>query len=1145
VLKLLVRVASAWTPGQPGDRAPGCTCQTPFGHHIRTIFRYQDMIDYGLIQRESRRMAASMDSSMRSGQAPLRPMVRPEPLQLSFAQQRLWFVQKLEGPSPTYNIPLVWRLAGTLDGESLRLAIADLVGRHESLRTVFPEIDGSPYQLILAADQALPTLAVVEVEQDGLQAAVENAVSHVFELESELPIRAWLFALERDLHVLVLVLHHIAGDGWSVKPLVHDLSEAYAARCLGFAPAFPPLPVQYADYALWQRAQLAEGNGGDSVLSKQAGFWKKALASLPEEIELPADRPRPVVPSYRGGSVRFEVDAGLHERLQALGRMCRVTLFMLVHAAVAALLTRLGAGYDIPLGVPLAGRAEEALDDLVGFFVNTLVLRVDTSGDPTFRELLTRVRRADLAAFAHRDMPFEWVVEIINPVRSESRNPLFQVMLAAEIDDASALSLPGLQAVTQATDPGNAQFDLAFTYKERLAVHDEPAGMTWLIEYAADLFDEATVRALGRRLVRLLEVVTADPDVTVGRLDILLPEERDLILGQWNDTAEKAAAATLPDLFDQCQMRAPDAVGVVCGARILTYRELGRQANRLARYLVSRGVGPEQIVAIALPRTELMIVALMAVLKAGGAYLPIDAQYPPRRIEYMLSDANPALLLSDTSTLDQLAVSSLPCVALDQDATTTALRSLPDGALTDAGRTAALLPGHPAYVIYTSGSTGAPKGVTITHAGITNLSLTYRAGSKLFSDLRSFDASDRLRFAHTSSWSFDASWDIFLWMIDGHEIHIIPDDTRGDAFALAAEIRRTGINCLDLTPSHAENLVAAGLLESIESTRLLMILGGEEISPALWTRLRTNTRITAYNTYGPTECTVDAVSCALNRDDTEPPIGRPIANARAYVLDACLRLVPPGVTGELYIAGAGLARGYLRRPVLTAERFVACPFGGQGERMYRTGDLVKWRRDGSLHFAGRADDQVKLHGFRIELGEIEAVLTQHQLVARAVVTVRENLPGDKRLVAYVVAARGAALDSAVLRAHAAASLPGHMVPSAFVLMDALPQAPSGKADRLALPAPEYGSLTSGRPAGSAREELICRLFAEALGIPWVGVDDNFFELGGHSLLATQLIARIQSEFGVNITLRDLLRRPTPSAIDTHLSSLDDVTSKNR
>jgi amino acid adenylation domain-containing protein len=866
------------------------------------------------------------------------------------------------------------------------------------------------------------------------------------------------------------------------------------------------------------------GEGSGSELVRQEEFWKVTLAGLPEDLALPTDRVRPPVSSGRGGSVRLEVDAGIAGRLSELGRSCGATVFMVLHAGVAALLTRLGAGTDIPLGAPVAGRADEMLDELVGFFVNTLVLRVDTSGDPTFRELLGRVRESDLAAYSHQEVPFERVVEIVNPARSASRHPLFQIMISFEDPGAEDLALRGVQARIADADIATAKFDLVFRFRGRQGQDIGQDSLVVIIEYAADLFDEVTAKTLSGRLVRLLGAVAADPDVRLGRVEILAVAERKQILCGWNDTAVPVPAATLPELFEAQVARSPDAVAVVCGDRELTYQELDTRANQLARLLISEGVGPEQIVAFMLPRSVDMVIAVFAILAAGAAYLPISADYPTERIRFVLHDANPCIVLTSRSIASRVPEADDRLVIIEELQT----ENCDASPISDAERTIALRAQHPAYVIYTSGSTGTPKGVVMPGAPLVNL-LSYHASA--------IPIAPEARVAQFAAIGFDvAAQEILSTLYGGGCVLIAGDDTRRDPHAFARWLESYRVTRL-----HMPNLVLQAICEAANELNLAIpelleiVQAGEALvlSSHLATFQSLSDNRALYNHYGPTETHLaTAYTLVENVSDwpSRAPIGRPIDNARVFVLDAGLQPVPIGVAGELYIAGAGLARGYLARPALTADRFVACPFGHPGERMYRTGDMARWMSNGNLEFVGRADDQVKVRGFRIELGEVQTILSRHLLVEHVVVVVREDMPGDRRIVAYVVLADGGAAEVGALRAFTAGKLPEYMVPSAFVCIDEIPLTLNGKLDRGALPAPNYLTAASDRGPSSPHEKLLSTLFAEVLGVQRVGLDDSFFDLGGHSLLASRLINRIRLALAWDLQMEDFFSYPTISGL---------------
>ncbi|MGV4989156.1 amino acid adenylation domain-containing protein, partial [Streptomyces sp. NRAIS4] len=1068
-------------------------------------------------------LAARLDGADRD-----RPVLtlreRPVPVPLSFAQRRLWFLHRMQGPDATYNIPLAVRLNGRLDPEALERALGDVVARHESLRTVFPEVDGEPCQRVLDAAAARPGLHTAVVGRAELPDRLAEAAQYAFDLAAEPPLRAELFALGPTEHVLLIVIHHIAADGWSIAPLGRDLATAYAARRLGEEPGWAPLPVQYADFSLWQRELLGAETGPDSLPARQLAYWTRALADLPDELRLPCDRPRPPVASHKGAQVVFDIDAELHTELAALARRSRTSLFMVLHAGLSALLFRLGAGDDIPIGSPVAGRTDQALDDLVGFFVNTVVLRTDTSGNPTFTQLLDRVRDAALAAYAHQDLPFEHLVEAVNPLRSPARHPLFQVMLSVDTAEAGQFALPDLETSAAPLPTATAKFDLDVSAREQRSESGECAGLDCAIEYATDLFDHATVQDLAARWVRLLKAAVQDPDRPIGRIDVLSTDERRVLLAATDRVVPaQTAADTLPELFRTQARTTPDSFAVVADDATLTYAELDSRANRLAHALTARGVTVEDVVAVALPRSADLIVTILAVLKAGAAYLPLDPAYPAARIAAMVEDARPVLLLTDLPTAAANGLDpGVPRLLLDAPETAETLKTLPD-----ADPVTGLLPDHPAYVIYTSGSTGVPKGVVARHTSVADMAVQY--GQQVFAPAADRAGGRRLRVALTASVSFDASWAQLAALMNGHELHVVDAATWADADRFTAWLVEHRIDSVDVTPSYMRVLADRGLFTDERWRPSVAVLGGEALPDRLWEELRAVDGLVAHNMYGPTECTVDAVRARLDAAAT-PVLGQPVPGSRAYILDDALQPVPPGVTGELYVAGAGLARGYLRRPGLTAQRFIADPYGPPGTRMYRTGDLARRRPDGQLHFAGRADQQIKVRGHRIEPGEIEATLTTHPTITHAAVTTHDN-----RLVAYVVPATGAETDPAELRAFLRTCLPAFMVPAAILLLDSLPVTPNGKLDRAALPAPDFTTTAGrGRPPHTPQEHVLCDLFTEVLGVPGIGVDDDFFALGGHSLLATRLTSRIRATLGAELAVRTLFEAPTVAELAARL-----------
>ncbi|MCJ1681147.1 amino acid adenylation domain-containing protein [Streptomyces sp. APSN-46.1] len=1092
---------------------------------IRTLFQAPT------VEGLSRRIDASV-----AVRPPVVLMERPEAVPLSFAQRRLWFLQKFEN-SPAYNIPLALRLSGELDREALRAALVDVVGRHESLRTVFPEVDGVPRQLVLGAVEAGAVLgfSVSEVPAGGLGSVLAVAARRGFDLECELPLRADVFVMGPGDHVVLLVLHHIAGDGWSMGPLTRDLAQAYAARCRGEVPAWEPLLIQYADYTLWQRELLGEESDPESLLSAQIAFWKDALAGLPEQLNLPADRTRPAVASSRGAVSPFVLGAGVHRGVVGLARECGVSVFMVLQASLAALFTRLGAGTDIPLGTPIAGRTDQALDELVGFFVNTLVLRTDTSGDPTFRELLGRVREADLAAYAHQDLPFEHLVEVLNPQRSLSHHPLFQVSLALQNTPQGKFELPGLEVGAEPTSTATSRFDLFVSLWERRTVDADPDGLDGVVEFATDLFDRSTVEALVARWGRLLEELVGAPDARIGAAEVLSADERRELLGGVNDGGAVAPWVSLAASVEAQVAREPGAVAVVDGGDRLTYGELNARANRLARLLLERGVGPDSVVALALPRSLDLIVGFVAALKVGASYLPIDVDLPTGRIDFMLSDAAPEVVVV-SSACEHVLPASAERLVLDDPAVAAGLSALSAVDVTDAERGGTLTPEHGLFVLYTSGTTGTPKGV-VMRAGVYANMLVWHE--------RIVGGGVGRRVAQFTALTFDVSvQEMLSSLVAGKELWLPAEDVRR-----SGELLARWMDDNDIAELHAPTLVIEAVCEAANEHGLemralrLMSQAGEAL------RLSRNIRrffvshpqVELHNVYGPTE-TYAITAEVLTRDVDEwaaaASIGLPIPGQRVYVLDDKLLPVPAGVGGELYVADRGAARGYLNRAGLTAERFVADPYGPAGARMYRTGDLVRWRADGKLDYLGRTDHQVKVRGYRVEPGEIESALASCPGVDQAVV-ITDTDNGPARLLAYVTVADEAGLTSAGLRAYVADRLPDYMVPSAVILMDELPLTTNRKVDRRALPKPD---LTGGeqRKARSPREEILCELFAEVLGVPSAGVEDNFFDLGGHSLLATRLISRIRTVLGVELPIRTLFERPTVAGLAGELDSQGDV-----
>jgi amino acid adenylation domain-containing protein/non-ribosomal peptide synthase protein (TIGR01720 family) len=1033
-----------------------------------------------------------------SGVPPLRPIARGEAPPLSFAQQRLWFLDQLEPGSPLYNLAAAIWLDGPLDVGALERSFSEILRRHEVLRTTISASAGGPVQVIAPAMPLvlstvdLGGLAPAERETEALRLAREEA-RKPFELARGPLLRAVLLKLDAQAHLLVVAVHHIVFDGWSMSVMIRELSALYTSFSKGQLPALPELPIQYADYAGWQRGWLQ-----GQALENQLAWWRRQLEGASRALELPTDHPRPPTQSFRGATLPVRLSRELSEALEALSQREGVTPFMTLLAAFQTLLHRYSGQDDISVGSPIAGRDRAALEGLIGFFVNTLVHRTRLSGNPTFRELLGRVKEAALGAYAHQDLPFEKLVEELNPERDLSRSPLFQVRFTYRTDPLPELKLPGLAVRALELESLTSKFDLGLTLMETAD------GFTGTLEYSTDLFEAPTLARMMEHLRTLLEAIVVDPGQRLSELPLLSPEERQRVLVEWNATkAELPREACAHRLFEAQAARTPQALAVAFGEDVLTYAELDRRANRLAHHLRSLGVGPETRVGLCLERSLEVPVAMLAILKAGGAFVPLDPAYPPARLAFLLADAGIPLLVTQERLADELPTSA-QLVCLDAEAE--ALARLPDSAPASATTGESL-----AYVIYTSGSTGTPKGALLAHRGLCNTALAAASAQRFRSDSRI------LQFA---SLTFDASvWEVFSALLSGACLVLAPREELPPDVPLRTLLEKQAITAATLTPSVLAQLSEEGLpkLESIVSA-------GEALPPAVarrWSKGRT-----LLNAYGPTEVTV----CASISGQVEPEhitIGRPLPNVELYVLDGHLQPLPVGVPGELYVGGVGLARGYLGRPELTAERFVPHPFATEpGARLYRTGDRVRFLADGQVEFLGRADEQVKVRGFRIEPGEVEAALLQHPAVREVVVIAREDV-----LVAYVTG-DAQSLGSESLRAFLKERLPEHMAPSAFVHLETLPLTRNGKVDRKALPTPDARpSLTRELVAPrDTVEHTLASIWAEVLRLERVGIHDNFFELGGHSLLATQAISRIRSAFGVELPLRDLFDAPTVAAL---------------
>jgi amino acid adenylation domain-containing protein len=1059
---------------------------------------------------------------------PLRPAPRPDHIPLSHAQRRLWFLQQLERTTSRYTMPLTLRLTGRPDVQALRGALHDLIVRHEALRTVFPESGGVPRQDIVSVERI--DTARLLTTTDTTEALLPDRLAAVrqrpFDLRTDLPIRAELFTTAPDDHVLLLVMHHIAADGWSMAPLLNDLADAYRARRSGGRPERPELPVQYADYALWQRELLGEADDPGSRLAGQVAFWRKALDGLPPELALPMDPPRPAMPSHRAGAVEFTVDAMRHQGLVRLAREGHATLFMVLHAAFAALLTRLGAGTDVPLGAPIAGRTDEALDDLVGFFLNTLVLRADTSGDPSFAELLGRVREGDLAAYAHQDVPFEHLVEALNPDRSTVRTPFYQVLFALHNNSEVELGLDGLEVGFHPGDLDFVQHELMLDLYESRTPDGSPDGIIGVLKYRADLFSREAAERVAGCFGRFLAGVAADPRLAIGTVDIL-GEGRDVLL-EWGTGARRHEPfAGVVSRVRAVAERCPGAVAAADGAERVSYRELAGRAEQVSARLATFGVRPGALVGIAAVPGVDFLVALLGVMGAGCAYVPVDLA--DGRAAGVMADADIGCLLAGRDVAgDALADCPVPVLRVGTDpGGDVTPPDLPEPA-PPAGEPPA---GGPAYTIFTSGSTGRPKGAMVDQRGMLN---------HLLAKVEDLELSAGDVVVQNAPLTFDVSvWQLLAPLTVGGTVRVVSPGVAADPGALFGDVAADErVTVLEVVPSLLRATLdawdqGAVAVPDLSGLRVLVVTG-EALPADLCARWFARfPGVPLVNAYGPTECSDDVTHAMLTSSadagSGTAPIGRPVRNARLYVLDERLRLVPCGVTGELYAAGVVVGPGYRNDPARTCACFVPDPFGPPGARMYRTGDLVRWRGDRRLEFLGRGDHQVKIRGHRVELGEIEAAVLSLSPVAECAVVTGPDASGSTAVLAYVTA-RSPASDprelAASLRSTLTSRLPAYMVPAAVTVVPRLPLTPHGKLDRAALPSPRFGAGRTGRGPRSAREEKLCRLFAEILGRPDVGPEDGFFELGGHSLMATRLVSRIRAEFKVEVPIQAVFESPT-------------------
>ncbi|HEX7243234.1 MAG TPA: amino acid adenylation domain-containing protein, partial [Longimicrobiaceae bacterium] len=1037
---------------------------------------------------------------------PEAPRIRPRepgtPAPLSFGQLRLWFLDRLDPGTSVYNVPLAWRLRGALDADALERALAETVRRHEALRTVFAPGGEEPVQTVLPEGG-------FALRREDLSAAPAEAAPRVRE-EAERPFdlsagplfRATLFRLAPDEHVLLLVWHHAVSDGWSVDVVRAEAAALYGAFLRGEPSPLPPLPVQYADYALWQREHL-----GDEEVQRQLDWWRAQLDGAPPVLELATDRPRSAAREHRGARVAFAAGEGTLAGLAALAREESATSFMTTLAAFQLFLAKQAGMDDVVVGTPIANRPLPELEGLVGFFVNTLALRTDLSGDPTFRELLRRVRETVLGAFAHQDLPFERLVQELAPDRTLAHAPLVQAVFSQGGSSGGAPPpFAGLEATRERVWDPPAKFDLTMTVQEL------GGALRGELLYDADLFDAATAERMSERFVALLDHAAATPDARLSDFTLLTDAERRTVLEEWNRTGRDLPPDTVHGAFAEQAARTPDAVALIFGGETVTYAELDRRSGELAGRLAALGVGPDVRVGVCAERSPELVAAMLGVLRAGGAYLPLDPGYPAERLAWMLADAGAPVLLAQEGLAGLFSGFGGRVVLLGEG-----------GAGGAPGPTAPVTPDGLAYVIYTSGSTGRPKGTAVPHRAI--------PGFFREVDYARFDAGE-VFLQHSS-----VSWDAFaleLWpaLLTGAKCVLLPARA-SEPELLAEQVREHGVTTLWLSSAYF-NLVVDTLPGALAGVRQVMV-GGEAVSAAHVRRAReAHPGLRVVNGYGPSECTVFTTCWPVPAgfDGAVVPIGRPVGDRRVHLLDGDGAPVPAGVPGELHVGGPAVARGYLGRPALTAEKFVPDPFSGEaGARLYRTGDRARWRPDGTLEFLGRMDAQAKLRGFRVEPGEVEAALAEHPGVRESAVVVREDA-----LVAYVVPADGERTASAELRAWLRERLPDYLVPSAFAFLDALPLTPHGKLDRRALPAPETDAGAAYEPPATPTEEAVAAIFAEVLRVERVGARDHFFERGGHSLLATRAVSRVRESLGVELPLRALFEAPTPAELAARIDA---------
>lgn len=1039
---------------------------------------------------------------------------------LSFAQERLWFLDQLEDIGSAYNIVRACRLKGPLDKEALEKSLQAIVARHDVFRTVFRLQNEIPVQVV-------ESNRTIELEQldlrgesdEAVQRLISKEAEHPFDLSRDLMLRAKLLGLSDEENVLLLIIHHIASDGWSMGILYREVSEFYSAYIAGRQPDLPELPIQYIDYAVSQREWLQ-----GEKLEDQLCYWKTQLAGIPPLLEIPTDYPRPSHQTFKGAGVDFVLSKDLTKALNFMAKREGCTLFMLLLAAFQTLLYRYTGQDDIVVGTPIAGRTQRDTEGLIGFFVNTLALRTDLSGEPTFRELIGRVCKVALGAYSNQEIPFEKLVAELNPERRLNHSPMFQVMLAFQNMHSETLALPGLKSEGFRPPNTSSRFDLILFLKPKEQT------LEGHLEYSTDLFNESSIHRMVGHLEVLLQAVLNDPEQSIASLPVLTDGEKRQLLTQWNDSSRDYPRDTCAHhLFEIQASRTPDTEALLLEKKCLTYRELNEQANQVAHYLQQVGVGPEIPVGICVKRSLEMLVGILGILKAGGVYVPLDPTFPKERLAFMLEDTAASVLLTSKPLTEKLAPNGIHVVCLDTDWETIAKEG-------NENPTSKVSVDNLAYILYTSGSTGLPKGVMMPHASLVNLISWQRAYSN--------NIREGTRTLQYAPFGFDVSFqEIFSTWSTGGTLIMLNEDQHRDPVETLRLIGKMRIERLFMPFVALEQLAeAADRVGLIPKSLREVNTAGEQlrITPKIHQLFEQIPDCKLINQYGPTETHV--VSAFELREKPGrwphfPPIGRPIANTRLYILDGALEPVPIGIPGELYIGGAGLARGYLNRPNLTNERFVSDPFDDAPEaRLYKTGDLVRYLADGNIVFLGRMDGQVKIRGYRIELGEIEVVLSKHPAVDQCVVAVREDTPGDRHLAAYVVGDQEKTSTSE-LREFLKGKLPDYMIPAAIMMVEHLPLTPNGKVDYRALPKPssEDRAAEDGfKDPETPIEETLVGIWQELFGLERISTSDNFFELGGHSLLATRMISRVHDRLRVELPMRTLFDDPTIKGLSNHI-----------